>query len=247
MPSAHRTKPHYIIVLALGVALGSVLVPPVAAHVGERFGHLWGDHIKPRLSADGTVNSPGNPVNWGQLKDVPEGFADGVDAAQDSAEGGRRTILIPHVLESSRAATGDANASDFSVKAVYRRGVVAGCGGGNYCPGATVSLYLYDDSGRPMQAGDASTGATSTVCNPCARDLGVNARTVTFSLQELIEGAGGFDREVKLGFGVLVVGGQDPDGVSLFAFITNSHTSAFDLTHSFPPLEEVPPDEVPAG
>ncbi len=246
MSSALRTKSRFIIVLALGVVLGSVLVPPVTAHVTAKFGHLWGDHIKPRLSADGTVNSPDNPVNWGQLKDVPAGFADGVDASQGGDDGGKRTILIPHVFETSGAVERDPNSTDLDVKAVYRRGVVGGCSSGPYCPGASVSLHLFDDSGKPMEAGDASTGAGTVVCNPCTRNLDVNTRTVTFSLQDLITNAGGFDAPVKLGFGVIVVGGQDAKGVTIFSFITNSHTGPFDLSHSFPPLEEVPNDEVPA-
>ena len=248
MPSALRTKSRYLIVLALGAVLGSVLVPPVAAHVTARFGHLWGDHIKPRLEAEGTVNSPGNPVNWGQLKDVPAGFADGLDASQDgSGDDGKRTIVAPHVFETKGIATSEPSSTDFFVKAVYRRGVVSGCGGGNYCPGATVSLYLYDESGRPMTGG-ASTGAATPVCNPCARDLGMNARTTTFSLQDLIMAAGGFDTEVKQGFGVITVEGLQSladKGVTIFTFMTSSHDTPGDLTHSFPPLEEVPNDEIP--
>ena len=246
MPSALRTKSRYVIVLALGFVLGSVLVPPVTAHVTERFGHLWGDHIKPRLSAEGTVNSPGNPVSWTQIKDMPDGFVDGVDSGQGGGDDRVRTFLAPHIFETKGSATSAPNSSDFSVKAVYRRGVVGGCGNGNYCPGATVSLYLFDESGRPMEGGDAATGTPGTVvCNPCTRDLGMNARTTTFSLQDLITNAGGFDREVKLGFAVITVDGQDDKGVIIFTYSTNSHTSPSDLTHSFPPLEEVPSDEVP--
>ena len=247
MPIAPRTKTRYIVVLALGVVLGSVLVPPVTAHVNEKFGHLWDGHIKPRLSADGTVNSPSNPVNWGQLKGVPAGFADGLDASQDGGDGGKRTILMPHVFETKGRAASEPNSTDFDFKAVYRRGVVAGCGGGNFCPVGNVRLYLFDDSGRPMTGGDASTGtAGAVVCNPCTRDLGPNARVVTFRLQDLITDAGGFDQEVKQGFAVITVEGPGADEVSLFAFITNSHNSPFDLSHSFPPLEEVPNDEIPA-
>ena len=242
--SSPGTKSRYIVVLALGVVLGSVLVPPVTAHVNERFGHLWSDHIKPRLSAEGTVNSPGNPVSWSQLKDMPDGFVDGVDAGQDGGDGDKRTIVIPHFFETKGAVESDPNSTDVDVKAVYRRGITGGCSVSPpiFCPVGRVSLYLFDDSGKPLEGGDAATGAGTVVCNPCTRDLGMNARTTTFSLQDLITDAGGFDREVKLGYGVLVVDGQDPDVVSLFAFVTNSHTSPFDLTHSFPPLEEVPTD-----
>lgn len=249
MPSALRTKSRYILALALGVVLGSVLVPPVAAHVTERFGHLWTDHVKPRLSAEGTVNAPGNPVNWGQLKDVPAGFADGVDATQDDDGDGvfKRTFVTPHVFDTKGRASTEPNSTDFEIKAVYRRGVVGGCGGGNYCPGGRVSLYLFDESGRPMVGGSAAGTAGTVVCNPCTRELGMNTRTVTFSLQDLITNAGGFDGEVQRGFAVIVVDGQDPEGVNLQGFVVNSHTGPFDLTTSYPPLQEVPNDEPPGS
>jgi hypothetical protein len=51
------------------------------------------------------------------------------------------------------------------------------------------------------------------------------------SLEDLIVDAGGFPAgRVVLGFGVIVVGGADPDGVNLQGFVVNSHTSAFDVS-----------------
>ena len=246
MPSVLRTKSRYVIVLALGVILGSVLVPPVTAHVTDKFGHLWSDHIKPRLSAEGTVNSPGNPVSWTQLKDMPDGFVDGVDAGQDGGDDGKRTWVMPHFFETKGSTKSEPNSTDVEVTALLHHGVTGGCGPSS-CAGATVSLYLYDDSGRPMEGGDAATGTPGTVvCNPCTRDLGMNARKTTFSLQDLITAAGGFAREVNLGFAVITVDGLGAKGVIIFSYSVGSHTSPSDLTHSFPPVEEVPNDEIPA-
>ena len=242
MPSALRNKSRYVVVLGFGLILGSVLVPPVTAHVNEKFGHLWGDHIKPRLSADGTVNASGNPVSWSQLKDVPAGFADGVDASQDGSNG-RRTFVTPHVFETKGIARNEPNATDFEVKVRYARGVPVDCTL-DQCPGARVSLYLYDESGEPMRGADASTGAGTVVCNPCTRTVGMSTVTATFSLQDLITKAGGFAGEVQEGFGVIVVDGSDPGGVSIQGFVVNSHTNPFDFTTSYPQFEEVLDDEV---
>lgn len=239
------SKSRYMLVLAVGFVFGSILVSPVTAHVGERVGHLWSDHIKPRLSAEGTINTPRNPVNWDQLKNVPAGFADGVDATQDDGSSGERTHMIPQVFERSGSAEADSSTTDMGVTVVYRRGVVSGCGGGTYCPGATVRLYLYDASGAPL-TGAGSTGAGGTeVCNPCSYDLSMANRQVKITFDQLIKDAGGFDSNLKLGFGVIVVSGGDPEGVNLQGFVVNSHTDPLDRTYSFFPLEEVPNDALP--
>ncbi|MFC1930531.1 hypothetical protein ACFLWE_01400 [Chloroflexota bacterium] len=50
-------------------------------------GYAAGDYAtKNELGASGTINNTGNPVEWTKLKNVPSGFADGVDDA-DGATG----------------------------------------------------------------------------------------------------------------------------------------------------------------
>ncbi|MGH2684087.1 MAG: hypothetical protein ACRDJP_01285 [Actinomycetota bacterium] len=66
--------------LLVGVAL---FAAPAGAHPGHRGGHLWNVHIKPRLSNEGTINHPSNPVHWTRLHGVPTGFADGTDSVSD--------------------------------------------------------------------------------------------------------------------------------------------------------------------
>ena len=73
-------------VLAIVLAM-IVIAPGAVAHVGTDFGHLWTQHIKPRIATPGTINAATNPVDWTKLKGVPAGMADGLDNAVDQAVG----------------------------------------------------------------------------------------------------------------------------------------------------------------
>jgi hypothetical protein len=55
-------------------------------------GHTHDDRYftEEELSKEGTVNDSSNPVDWSKLKNVPPGFADGVD---DAASGGINSVL----------------------------------------------------------------------------------------------------------------------------------------------------------
>ncbi len=135
--------------------------------------------------------------------------------------GGSRTFVIPHVLETSGNILSTSNTFDTEMYAVYT-GAQAGSPGG---AGATIDLYLYDESGAPMQ------GNGATVCNPCTYDLTSSGRKQSIRIDDLIVAAGGYGSStVRLGYGIIVVGGADPDNVSLQGFVVNSHTSAFDLS-----------------
>jgi hypothetical protein len=142
-----------------------------------------------------------------------------------STKGQARTFILPHVLEKSGTISSTQYTFDTTLYATYTPGL-AGLPAGS---GATVDLYLYDDTGAPM-IGNQGTA----VCAPCTFNLGTGGgnapRKQAIRVDDLITAAGGFDAAVKLGFGVLVVGGQDPDGVNLQGFVVNSHTSAFDLS-----------------
>lgn len=138
-----------------------------------------------------------------------------------------RTWVIPHVLERSGTISNTQYTFDTDMFMTYTPGL-AGTPAGD---GATADFYLYDNTGQLMRAAGGAI-----VCNPCTYNLGAGgggtpaSRKVKLAMDELIMNAGGFDTSVKLGFGVLVVGGQDPDGVSVQGFVTNAHTSAFDLS-----------------
>src|SRR4030095_1439585 len=105
---------------------------------------------------------------------------------------------------------------------------------------ATVEFYLYDE-----QTGQLMVGAGGTpVCGPCTYQLGGQNRKVSIRLDDLImSNGGGFDTTVKLGFGVIVVGGANPDAINIQGFVVNSHTGPFDLSvFGFDP---VPLDSAP--
>lgn len=68
----------YVGAIAALVAI-AVFIAPAGAHVNGSFRHLWRNHIKPKLATSGSINDPGNPVDWTKLKGVPSDFADGVD------------------------------------------------------------------------------------------------------------------------------------------------------------------------
>jgi hypothetical protein len=133
----------------------------------------------------------------------------------------RKTYVIPHVLETKGRVSLDPNTMNTTIYATYvggRNGVYDG-------GGATVELYLYDDSGKLM----AGTGGAD-VCAPCTFQLSSTTPKVTISVQDAIDGANAWNGStVRTGFGVIVVSG-DADGVNLQGFVVNSHTSAFDLS-----------------
>lgn len=138
----------------------------------------------------------------------------------ETPKGASRSFMVPHIIEREGTIT-TPYSFDTTIFATYTPGLGTLPQGG----GATAELFLYNNDGTPMLGGNGAS-----VCAPCAFDLGPASRKQTIRMDDLIMAAGGFDTPVKLGFGVLVVSGADPDGVSLQGFIANSHTSAFDLS-----------------
>lgn len=83
---------HRLRQLVVGASVSAIIatgltVSPAGAHI-TRVGHLWRDHIKPKLAVVGTINNTSNPVDWTQLKNVPSGLADGVDDVGGGGGGG---------------------------------------------------------------------------------------------------------------------------------------------------------------
>jgi len=127
------------------------------------------------------------------------------------------TYVIPNILEQS-GTTIDPYHFDQFLYAFYGSGLA----GTPSSDGATLSLYLYDNT-----AGNPMLNNGLEVCNPCSFPIGSPAqRKLVVQIENLILATGVFTG-VKSGFGVLVVGG-DAAGVSLESSIVNSHTSTFD-------------------
>jgi hypothetical protein len=129
------------------------------------------------------------------------------------------TFVVPHIIEKS----GKISNTPFTFDTTFQYEDPNGQ------PGAvsSVQTYVYDTTGQPM------TGAGGTpVSNPTNTSVVGRGPRQTVSLDDQITSNGGFSsaNEVKLGFGVIVVGGADPDGVTFNGFVTNAHTGPFDLS-----------------
>lgn len=144
-----------------------------------------------------------------------------------------KTLVFPHALEVSGRVSDTPYTFDTNLTFENLTGAQG--------TSSTVDIYWYDPSGQPL------TSATGQpVANPHSLNVVSRGPRQTVSLDGMITGNGGFETPttVKLGFGIIVVGGADPDGVTLQGFVVNSHTSAFDLSvFGFDPV----PIEAPAA
>jgi flagellar hook capping protein FlgD len=157
------------------------------------------------------------------------------------------THVFPHILERPGTIGTTPYTFDTQLFMIYCGGLAGIPGSG----GAIAHLYLFDEAtGGPLQSG------TADVCNPCTVELGDGAqgtatpRKRVLRIDDLIMAAGGFGGAAeKLGFGVVVVTGADPDNVRGMAFVTNAKSSALDLAvfvFEPQPLEAVALAAVPA-
>jgi hypothetical protein len=132
---------------------------------------------------------------------------------------GPRVLVAPHFYEPAGSINNTQFTFDTTIYATYVGGQ-AGVPGGT---GAAVDLYLYADDGTLLK----NNG--NDVCGPCTYNLGGGqARKASIKLENVILAQGPFDAASKTGFGVVVVRGNDPDGVALTAIELNSHSSPFD-------------------
>lgn len=134
-----------------------------------------------------------------------------------------RTLVVPHFLEIIGRTTNTPNTFDSSLSMTYTGGLPGFPTG----TGATVDLTIIDEAtGLPMK-----TATNQDVCNPCTTVLDTTTRKRTIVVDDLIVANGGFGaQQVKLGFGIVVLHGDDPSGVNILSFVVNSHTSPFDLS-----------------
>lgn len=140
------------------------------------------------------------------------------------ATAGGRTFVLPHVVEVSGRIDQVQNTFDTAFFTSYSAGLAAAAFPGE---AAKVDVFLFDQTtGRPM-----TNGANEQVCNPCTLPLGDTAtpRKQTVRMERLVSRGGGFPDRTVLGFAIAVIG-ADPNAVNMQGFVTNAHTSAFDLS-----------------
>jgi hypothetical protein len=82
--------------VALAVAAIATLALAGTASATTLWEDVWAQ-IRPLLADSGTINSPDNPVDWTKLKNVPAGFADGVDNGIDRAGFGLKKNIYPNL------------------------------------------------------------------------------------------------------------------------------------------------------
>ena len=141
-----------------------------------------------------------------------------------------RTFLVPHVLEKEGTVSNTTYTFDTTLWMTYSPGMVDN----EPVSSATVDLYLLNNDGSPM----LSTTAVP-VCNPCSFNLDGTTRRQTASLENLITSAGAGGWNVKTGFALLEVSGDDTH-VAISMGVANAHSSAFDLDMYFPEVRELP-------
>lgn len=146
-----------------------------------------------------------------------------------------KTFVVPHVLESQGSTDSIRYAFDTTIYMSYP--ILMAAGEAWESKSATVDVYLYDGEGSGVLHGRNGRD----VCNPCSFLLDARTRKQTLRVEDRILAAGGFesDSNMYVGFGVLVVGGADPEGVNITSVVVNSHTSPYDLS-----IVEVPAREV---
>jgi hypothetical protein len=121
------------------------------------FRHLWRQHIKPKLSTPGTLNAPGNPVDWTKLKGVPSDFADGVD---DGGGGGGGN----HQFEIVTVSSGMGTESPKAETATCPPGKIV-TGGGAEIVGPGLKQVAIDRN-RPNASGEGWIGGAHKHVDP---------------------------------------------------------------------------------
>lgn len=89
---------------------------------------------------------------------------------------------------------------------------------------ATVGMQFFGGNDAPLECDLGPMPPFSSVI-PAQQSLSV-------SMEDIADPVGGFpqDGHIRLGYGIFVVGGADPENVAIQGFVVNSHTSAFDLS-----------------
>ena len=149
---------------------------------------------------------------------LPSSQASGATTAAQAVN----TYAIVHFAETKGRITDSQNSFDTTVYAYYAGG-----------PGINLDIYLFDKAtGLPFPAGPRGK------CDPCRFTFGgASNRLQTIHFQDYIDFS---TRGVALGFAVFQFSGDDPARLPMDIYLSNSHTSAFDLSYALLPLHPLP-------
>ncbi|MBI3881920.1 MAG: RHS repeat protein [Verrucomicrobia bacterium] len=178
---------------------------------------------------DGTVRLGGSDVG---ADTIVQRSGEPVTPAPAAAP--KSTFVLPHLLEQSGRLNSTSYTFDTTIFSTYVSGLGNTVDGG----GATVDLYFFDHAtGQPMN------GSGGVVNGPNSFNVDASHRKTKITVDDVLQHHG-FVSPVLLGFGVIVVGGTDADGVNPLGFVVNSHTGAADLSvfgFTPPELKAAPP------
>ena len=128
-------------------------------------------------------------------------------------------FIVPYFIDKFDGAN-----TTYTLDTIFRFTYAAGQNGISGGAGATVDLYLFDNSGNALQ------GISTAVCAPCSYNLSSSQRQFAPRVEDLIVAAGGFQNSTVVGYAMIVVSGADPNGVRIGSSIKNAKTNADDVS-----------------
>lgn len=143
-----------------------------------------------------------------------------------------KTFVIPHIVESSGKITNTTYTFDTVINLVY----VGGQPGAGTTSSVDVDLYLFNNNTGDFLTADGTPTGTH-VCDPCSAHLTAGSRKQQFRIDDLVTAKLNGWTGGRNGYGILVVDG-DSQNLTLQGFVSNAHTSAFDMSvFGFVPTE----------
>jgi len=191
------------------------------------------DTMSRRLWETGALDTPTSPRSWWPGWTIaPEPQGDGAAETRDfilaapSNTPQSRTHVIPHFFE-SKGRAGTEFSFDFHFTAASASGQAGIAGAGE----TGVEIFVFDEKPGPPKP-----GAPSVCPAGSCPELLSTGQKLALTLDQLagsnaggLKGAG-FDRSTMLGYAIVTVEGGNDAETPLLLFVTNSHTSAFDLS-----------------
>lgn len=139
---------------------------------------------------------------------------------------GGSTLLIPDLTEKKGPSTSTAFTNDI----VFYMTNAGGHAGVPAVGDITADIYLFQNSGSPLQSGGGMD-----LCNPCVVTVPIGKRA-QFKIEDQINALGGWGALSSVsGFAIVRVGGVDPSSFALTTLEVNARANAFDLL-----IREVP-------